>query len=139
MGKINEILAIEGLPGCNIITDWQKSLSIILDHPVQASLFIVNFAFLLLVEPPVLFSILLLSALVYFVFAFSERLSRSTDLPESKPALAEVAVAASPAAETFEASPEPPKNPARQVAQNAGGSPEPAAKPQRPRRRAPRS
>jgi len=128
------------------ITDWHKSLSIILDHPIQTSLFIVNFAFLLLVEPPILLSILLLSALVYSIFAFGERLSRVVDLPESHPNLAEGHITAlnSTVVESVGAPPapitsEPAKSSTRRMPQSAGDTRGSQAKPQRTRRRAAKS
>ncbi|HYE34907.1 hypothetical protein [Methylocaldum sp.] len=127
------------------IPDWQKFISVILDYPIQTSLFIINFAFLLLIDPPVLLSILLLSALVYFIFAFGHRLSQVTDLPESYSDVAKGHFpAANPTAvENFEAHStpitEPPKSPTRRVAQSASDPQRSQAKPQRTRRRATKS
>jgi hypothetical protein len=126
--------------------DWQKLLSTMLDYPIQTSLFIINFAFLLLVEPPILLSILLLSALVYSIFSFGDRLSRVVNLPESHPILAEGHItAANPTVvESVEAPPapitsEPAKSSTRRVSQSAGETRGSQAKPQRTRRRAAKS
>ncbi|MBP1151731.1 hypothetical protein [Methylocaldum sp. RMAD-M] len=124
------------------IIDWQKSLAIILDHPIQTSLFIVTFAFLLLVEPPVLMSLLLLSILVYFIFALGERLARVADRPESSLDLTEkhVPTTGAAVAENIAAASattkEKPRSPARRTTQRGSDSQKAQAKPQRSRQRA---
>ncbi|BBA33546.1 hypothetical protein sS8_1588 [Methylocaldum marinum] len=122
--------------------DWQKSLTIILDHPVQTSLFIITFAFLLLVEPPVLVSLLLLSTLLYFIFALGESVSRVEDPAESSSVLTEEqAPSTDPAiAESFEApstgTGEAGRRPPRRTAQRGNDPQNAQANRQQPRRRA---
>jgi hypothetical protein len=127
------------------LVDWQKSLTIILDHPVQTSLFIVTFAFLLLVEPPVLLSLLLLSTLLYFVFALGECASRVEAPAESSSVLAEEqspskgsAIAESSAA-PLTGMDETNRRPARRAAQRGSDPQSSQASRQQPRRRASRT
>lgn len=119
------------------LSDWQKFIPILLDHPIQTSLFIISFAFLLLVDAPILLSILLLSALVYFIFDFGGQLPRAAERSKTHPnaAVERAAAASSVVADSVE----PPKRSTRRVAQSASSPQEPQTKPRRTRRRAGKS
>lgn len=127
------------------IIDWQKLLTVALDHPIQTSLFVITFAFLLLVEPPILLSLLLLSTLVYFIFAFGEQSSRLKDASENVSALAEEPAAPqAPAVADNVAAPsttteETPRSPARRSTRRPSEAQRSQANPQRSRQRTSRN
>ncbi|CAI8956490.1 conserved protein of unknown function [Methylocaldum szegediense] len=144
---MNTINASE--PGLRVI-DWKKLLNVALDHPVQTSFFVITFAFLLFVEPPVPLSLFLLSTLVYFIFAFGEQSSRVenkavnvsalTEEPTTPraPAVAEKVLAENAAAAPVTAQ-ETTRSPARRSTRRASESQRSQANPQRSRQRTSRN
>jgi hypothetical protein len=139
---VNTIKAPE--PGIRVI-DWQKLLTVALDHPVQTSLFVITFAFLLLVEPPIPLSFLLLSTLVYFIFAFGSQSSRvegkldNVSALPGEPTAPQAPVVAENVAAPSATSQETTRSPARRSTRRASEPKRPQANPQRNRQRTSRN